>query len=91
MPTSFQLHKKSDTNYLSDDEMYTSDAENLPRGPATEGDSVEEGSNGVGIRSIETESKDEDPAATAQYWEVKRKKGAHKVQSMCCDMSVLYC
>ena len=47
---------------------------------ATEGDATEEVSDGAGIRGIETESEDEDPAATRRYWEVKRKKeGVHKV------------
>ncbi len=53
---------------------------------------TEEGFDGAGVRSVETESEDEDPAATRRYWEVKRKKeGAHKVRIVRYDMFVLYC
>ena len=55
--------------------MYATDPRNLTEGPArpssttadaraTEEDAVEEGTNAAGGASIETESKDEDPAAT---------------------------
>jgi len=78
-PTSFQQRRNSDT---SNAEKST----NGPSGPspvgtgATKGDVTEEVSDGAGVRGIETESEDEDPAATRRYWEVKRKKeGVHKV------------
>jgi hypothetical protein len=83
---------------LSDNEKYASDTEDLPKGAArpssttvdarpTEGDAVEEGTDEAGDGRIETESEDEDPAATRRYWEVKRKKeGVHKVCIMSRDL-----
>jgi hypothetical protein len=56
--------------------MYASDARNLTEGPpssmiistrATEGDAVDEGVDGTEVGTIETESEDEDLAATRQY------------------------
>jgi hypothetical protein len=68
--------------------MYASDAANSTERPAssvtvdtraTEGDGVKEGMDGE-VESVETESEDENPTATARYWELKRKKdGVHKV------------
>jgi hypothetical protein len=69
--------------------MYASNAGNSTEGlpssmiistGATEGDAVDEGVDGTEVGTIETESEDEDLAATRRYWEVKQKKeGIHKV------------
>ena len=96
-PTSFQQCKKKAATHPNDpidNEMYNDDKE-LTKGPVgpssgsmtvrtrvIEGDSTEEAFDGGGIGSIETESEDEDPAATRRYWEARRKKGAHKVRVM---------
>ena len=81
--------------------MYATDPGNLTEGPArpssvtanaraTKEDAVEEGTNVAGGASVETESGDEDPAATRQYWEVKwKKEGVHKVCIMCCVMFMI--
>ena len=86
---SFHQNKNSDSIHLSDDGIYMGNAKKSTKGPAgpgpigtgtTEGDATEEVFDGAGIGGIETESEDEDPAATRRYWEVKRKReGVHKV------------
>ena len=74
--------------------MYASTNENSPKGAvsqrsmtvdasATKGEVVEEGFDEAGSGPGETESEDENPEATRQYWEVKRKKeGICKVCSV---------
>jgi len=72
--TSLQLYKKCDAVSLSDNDLYASDAEKLPRDTvrlrsitvdarSAEGDTVEEGFNEAGDGCIETESEDNNPKA----------------------------
>ncbi len=102
--TLLQLYKKRDSVYSSDNDMYASDADNLPKGVArqssmsmsvgarsTEGDVADgEGFDEVEGGHVETESEDEDPEATRRYWEAKRKKeGVHKVRNHIRDADLL--
>jgi hypothetical protein len=88
--TSLQLYKRHDAVSSSDNDMYASDAEKLPKEAArprsmtvdarsTEGD-TEEGLDEARDGCVETESEDDNPEATRRYWEMKRKKeGIRKV------------
>ena len=104
-PTSFQQCKKkaaTHPNDLINNEMYNNDKELMkgPVGPSSgsmtvrtqviEGDSTEEAFDRGGIGSIETESEDEDPAATQQHSNTGR-PGRRKVLIRCKSCITIVC